>query len=134
MATSALDRLVLIDTSIWIDYFRGKEEVCKKVNELIDSGEICSLGLVMAELIQGAKTEKEIRVIKDMAAVFPRLMETANSWENTGMLSFRLKKAGRHVGLADCYIATIAKENNAIVYTLDEHFKEMQNYIDIVLI
>lgn len=134
MVMSASDKLVLIDTSIWIHYFRGKNEVYKKVNELIDSGRVCSLGLVMAELIQGAKTEKEIRVIKDVATVFPRLIEGPHSWENGGVLSFRLKKAGKSIGLADCYIATIAKENNAIIYTLDEHFKEMQNYVDVALL
>ena len=134
MVMSASDRLVLIDTSIWIEYFRGKKEVYKKVNELIDSGRVCSLGLITAELIQGAKTEKEIRVIKDIATVFPRPAEEPHSWENAGMLSFRLKKTGKGIGLADCYIATIAKENNAIIYTLDEHFKEMQNQIDIALL
>ncbi len=50
------------------------------------------------------------------------------------MLSFRLKKAGKSIGLADCYIATIAKENGATIYTLDEHFKEIQNHIDIALL
>ena len=134
MVLSASDRSVLIDTSIWIDYFRGKGEVYKQVNELIDSDRVCSLGLVIAELIQGAKTEKEIRVLKDMTAVFPRLTEDSHSWENAGILSFRLKKAGKGIGLADCYIATIAKENDAIIYTLDEHFKEMQNHIDIALL
>ena len=134
MVMSASDKLVLIDTSIWIDYFRGKKEVYTRVNELIDSGRVCSLGLVTAELIQGAKTEKEIGVIKDIATVFPRLAEESHSWENAGMLSFRMKKAGKVIGLADCYIATIAKGNNTIIYSLDEHFKEMQNYIDIVLL
>ncbi len=78
MVLSASDKLVLIDTSIWIHYFRGKKEIYNKVNELTDSGKVCSLGLVIAELIQGAKTEKEVRVIKDMATVFPRLTEGAD--------------------------------------------------------
>ena len=133
MVMSALDKLVLIDTSIWIYYFRGEKEVYNKVNELIDSGKVCSLGLVIAELIQGAKTEKEVRVIKDMATVFPQLTEGADSWEKAGVLSFQLKKVGKSIGLADCYIATIAKENEATIYTLDEHFKEIRNHIDITL-
>ena len=134
MAMSASDRLVLVDTSIWISYFRGEEEVHKKVNELIDSGRVCCLKLIIAELIQGAKTEKEINVMKDLAAVFPVLVEGPESWENAGILSFQLRKAGKGIGLSDCYIATVAKENDAIIYTLNRHFGEIQSHIDITLL
>ena len=128
------DKLVLIDTSIWINYFRGKKETLEKVNKLIDSGRVCCLRLIIAELIQGAKTEREMRVIKDLADVFPILAESPDSWENAGILSLRLRKAGKNIGLSDCYIATVAQENGALIYTLDEHFKDICEHIDIALL
>jgi len=131
---SASDRLVVIDTSIWIGYFRGKEGVHKRVNELIDSGRVCCLKLIIAELIQGAKTEKEINVMKDLADVFPPLAESPDSWVNAGILSFQLRKAGKNIGLSDCYIATVAQESDAMIYTLDRHFKEIQSHVDITLL
>ncbi|MBE0414922.1 MAG: PIN domain-containing protein [Dehalococcoidia bacterium] len=131
---SVSDRLVLVDTSIWISYFRGEEEVHKKVNELIDSGMVRCLKLIIAELIQGAKTEEGVNVMKDLADVFPLLAEGPESWENAGILSFQLRKAGKNIGLSDCYIATVAKENDAMIYTLDRHFVEIQRHFDITLL
>jgi len=146
MVMSALDRLVLIDTSIWIGYFRGQEEIHSRVNELIDSGTVRCLKLIIAELIQGAKTEKEVDVMKDLADVFPVLSEGPDSWVKAGILAFQLRadpdssgrpigrKAGKNIGLSDCYIATVARESNAVIYTLDRHFKEIQSHIDIALL
>jgi predicted nucleic acid-binding protein len=129
-----LDRPVLIDTSVWIQYFRKREEVYHKVNELIDSGRVYCLRLIIAELIQGAKTEREIEVIKDLTRVFPTLKEEPDSWEKAGILAFRMRKAGKSIGLSDCYIALLARQNNAAIYTFDKHFAEIQSYEDITLL
>jgi len=134
MVTSASGRSVFIDTSVWISYFRGEDEVYRKVNELIDSGRVCCLKLIVAELIQGARTEKEVSVMKDIADVFPLLAEGPDSWEKAGILSFQLRKAGKNIGLSDCYIATVAGENDAVIYTFDRHFEEIQSHIDITLL
>ena len=134
MVTKGLDKSVLIDTSVWIDYFRKKNEAYHKVNELINSVKVCCLGLIIAELIQGASTEREVDVIKDLTQVFPQLAESPDSWEKAGTLSFHLKKAGKRVGLHDCYIATVAKENDAAIYTFDKHFEEIKEHADIALL
>ena len=89
--------------------------------------------MIIAELIQGASTEREIDVIKDLTQVFPLLTESPDSWEKAGTLSFHLKKAGKRVGLADCYIATVAEENDAAIYTFDKHFEEIRGQVDIAL-
>jgi hypothetical protein len=131
---NASDSLVLIDTSVWINYFRGDEETYKEVSKPIDTGRVCCLKLIIAELIQGAKGEKEIRIIKDLIDVFPLLKESSDSWEKAGILSFQLRKAGKNIGLGDCYIATVAGENDATIYSLDRQFKEVQSYADITLL
>ncbi|MCK4698399.1 MAG: hypothetical protein KAT53_08885 [Dehalococcoidia bacterium] len=51
-------------------------------------------------------------------------------WQ-AGILSFQLRKAGKSIGLSDCYIGTVAEENDAMIYALDRHFKEMKSHIDI---
>ena len=134
MGMKGLDSSVLIDTSVWIDYFRKKENVYQRVNELIDAGRVCCLKMIIAELIQGCKSEKEIQIMRDLAHVLPLLAESPDSWEKAGILSFQLRKAGKRIGLGDCYIATVAKENDATIYTFDRHFKEIQGCEDIALL
>jgi hypothetical protein len=131
---NASDRLVLIDTSVWINYFRGERETCEEVGKLIDAGRVCCLKLIMGELIQGARGEKEIKIIRDLIDVFPLLEESSDSWGKAGILSFQLRKAGKNIGLGDCYIATVAGENDATIYSLDRQFKEVQSYADITLL
>ncbi len=54
------DKPVLIDTSVWIDYFRkSNTALAGQVDDMLDNVEICVPKIVIAELIQGAKTEKE---------------------------------------------------------------------------
>ena len=49
-------------------------------------------------------------------------------WQ-AGILSFQLRKAGKSIGLSDCYIGTMAEENDAMIYALDRRFKGIQSHI-----
>ena len=58
---------VLIDTSAWIAYFQAHAPagVLKKVDELFSDGDIHVPKIVLAELIQGAHSEKNLEVIRE---------------------------------------------------------------------
>ncbi len=121
MVTKDSDR-VLVDTSAWIDFFRKKEPCYRVINELLTADRICSTGLILAELMQGAKSSREISIIREFLAVFPFLLEATATWERAGSLAFSLRKKGKTVGLSDCLLAVLADENEASLLTLDTHF------------
>lgn len=125
---------ILIDTSIWIEYFRKKEPYCKTLNEWIDEDKICCTGIILAELLQGAKHKKELDVLKDFLYIFDFIEESKFLWEKAGELSFDLSKKGYRIGLSDCYIAVSANKNNIGILTLDNHFKIIKEAININLI
>jgi predicted nucleic acid-binding protein len=126
---------VLIDTSVWIAYFRNTSpELSEKVDELMTYGEVCVPQIVIAELIQGSKSEREIRSIESFVHAFTVLDQTESSWTNAGKLAYNLKKKGKTVNLPDCYIAIIAQEQGCRIYTLDGHFKDIQEIIKIALL
>ena len=54
---------VLVDTSIWIDYFRDGDN-SKGLDFLIDENLILTNDLILAELIPYLKIKKETKVIK----------------------------------------------------------------------
>ena len=56
---SVLDKLVLVDSSVWIAYFRKGESSFAAVNDLADKGRVCLVGLILAEFLQGCKSKKE---------------------------------------------------------------------------
>ena len=128
-----MDR-VLVDTSAWIDFFRKKEPCYSRVLKLIDEDRVCCTGLVLAELIQGARSGEEIRALKDFTSVFPFLEGSAKLWEKAGELAFSIKKSGQQVGLSDCYLAIAAHNGKAGILTLDSHFTIIKEHLDIALV
>lgn len=115
---------VLVDTSAWIDYFK---QTSKKTGQIIDdllsNGQACLADIIIAELIQGAKSVKEITAIKEMSAALNVLKQSEETWEKAGRLSYDLKRKGTTVNLTDCYIAIMAAENQCGLLTYDKHFK-----------
>ena len=117
---------VLIDTSVWIDYFRDKSSLISgKVDKILSEANVYVPKIVLAELIQQAKSEKEISVIEDSFDVFNIIDQKEDTWIKAGKLSYSLKKKGINVNLTDCYIAVIAREYGCKIFTLDEHFKKI---------
>jgi tRNA(fMet)-specific endonuclease VapC len=126
---------ILIDTSVWIEYFRDKStSLSKKVEEFLEKQEIFVPKIVIAELIQGSKSEQEISVIEDFVDAFNVIDQMEDTWIKAGRLSYRLKKKGKRINLTDCYIAILAQENNCSIFSLDEHFKDIHKSADIGLI
>ena len=113
---------VLIDTSVWIEFFRRHEPHYGIVSRLIDEEQVCCTGIILAELMQGARSEKELAVLEDFPQVFTFIPETPQLWADAGRLSFQLRRKGLTIGLSDCFIAVAAASARAQVATLDSHF------------
>ena len=114
---------VLVDTSVWIEFFRKHEPYHSIVTRLIDDEQVFCCGIILAELMQGAKSDKELAVLDDFPRVFPFIPETPQLWAAAGKLSFQQRRKGVTIGLSDCYIAVAAASVSAQVATLDSHFQ-----------
>jgi predicted nucleic acid-binding protein len=128
-------RRILIDTSVWIDYFKNKSsDIADKVDKMLTVDDVYVPKIVIAELIQGAKSEREVAVIEEFVDAFHIVDQGEDTWIKAGKLSYSLKKKGRNINLSDCYIAVIAQEHDCHIFTLDKHFEEIQKFADIRLI
>lgn len=127
---------VLIDTSIWIAYLqaRAPKHIAELVDEHLSMSDIYVPKIVIAELIQGAHSEKDLAVIREFLEAFHVIGEGEDTWFKAGNLSYALKKKGKTVNLADCYIAVMAKEHDCSVMTLDKHFHDIQKQTGLRLI
>jgi hypothetical protein len=86
---------VLIDTSVWISYFKNKDALfTKKVDEVLTFSSVYVPKVVIAELIQGAKSEREIAVIEEFTEAFNIIDQIENTWLKAGRLSFSIKRRG----------------------------------------
>lgn len=117
------DKIVFIDTSAWIEYLKKTSHaITKEVESVLAIDTASTCWVVLAELLQGAKSDKEIELIYDLASVVKILKETEYTWKDAGLLSNKLRRQGKNLPLIDCYLAVLAKQNSARILTLDKHF------------
>lgn len=113
---------ILIDTSIWIEYFKGNQAITGMVDKL-PTGNACITGTVITELIQGMKnkTEKEdfVMALKSI----PLLEITGQDWIDAGIFGSNLWNKGITVPLHDLIIYTLALNNSCSLWTRDKHFQ-----------
>ena len=126
---------VLVDTSCWIEYFnRPETETADAVRTLIRDDRAALNGVVLAELLWGAKTEKEASKLRDAleATIWTRTSRAV--YGRAGGLGFALRRRGVTVPITDCVIAASAEIIGGRILTLDEHFEELAKSASITLI
>lgn len=117
---------VLVDTSIWIEYFnKPKSPSGAALDDLIKTGYAFTAGVIMTELLQGAKIEKEFNAILENFIALPFFDTTIDTWIKAGKISFSLRRKGITIPTTDLIIASLALENNSSIFTLDPHFKKI---------
>jgi predicted nucleic acid-binding protein len=123
---------VIVDSSIWIDYFRdgGKS---KHLDFLIDENLVMINDLILAELIPFLKIRNQIKIISLLKSIDRLDMDI--QWDKIIEYQYRCSKNGINgIGLPDLMIAQNAIQNHCGLYSLDHHFKMMEKMIDIKLI
>ena len=117
---------VLVDTSIWIEYFNKPDSRAgESLENLLKQGRVLGAGLVLTELLQGAKIEKEFELILDNMTALPFLETTLNTWIEAGRISFSLRKKGITIPVTDIILASLALESHCLIFTLDPHFNKI---------
>lgn len=116
--------MIGIDTSIWIDYFRGKSEVISEVNELLDEQSVLLPTPVWIELLSGA-SKRDLPLLRYTLSALPRATPTKSTWKTIETWIAIASKRGKRFGFADLLIAAICSEADAKVWSLDDDFAEM---------
>lgn len=131
MGTREPAERVLVDTSVWIDYFRGDERTVAALDELMAADRVVLLDVIQGELTRGVRTEREASVIHDLRGIFPCLSPPDDAWERAGVLCAEARREGFLPGLADAYIAWCAAFDRVSIWTGDKHFKRIQETTDL---
>ncbi|MBI2843958.1 MAG: PIN domain-containing protein [Armatimonadetes bacterium] len=114
---------ILVDTSVWIEGFRHAEsEAQRTLTYLLQEERIVTAGVVIAELLQGEKSERRAVEIESLMLSLPVLPDEENTWTSAARISRSLRRSGIVVPLTDLLIAQLAIENDCLIYTLDSHF------------
>jgi predicted nucleic acid-binding protein len=117
---------VLVDTSCWIEYFnRPGAEVATVVEAMVRDDRAALTGVVLAELSQGARTERELSELHTALGAVVWIEATRETYARAGRLAFELRRKGLTVPITDCVIAAASESAGGRVLTLDAHFREI---------
>ena len=116
---------IIIDTSIWIEYFKNNSDYVSFIEENLNLENIYILGPIISELLHGVINEKEYKILSQSIGAIPYLDCTFEDWIKTGNILFYLKKKGKIIPLTDALISAVTLRINASILTLDQHFKEI---------
>ena len=113
---------IILDTSIWIEYFKGKAEYFDICQQLLEKAEIRTLEIIFAELLQGALNKREVDAIKAYYELIPKI-EIGNLFILAGEFSKDEKLLNKGIGLIDSCIINATIRSNSKLWTLDKKIK-----------
>jgi predicted nucleic acid-binding protein len=111
--------MVIIDTSVWIEFFRSNDPCFDHVSELLDRNEILALSPVFGELLQGAKNNRERSIIQEFWENLPKISEES-LFIKAGLESSKNKWIDKGIGLIDSVIITASRHTGSFVWTFDK--------------
>ena len=119
---------ILVDTSIWIEFFNKTETRSgDSLQQILLEGRAATAGIILTELLQGARNEKEFEAILTIVSAVPVLEATLETWIQAGRISFGLRRKGVTIPTTDVVIGTLALQNECQVFSLDPHFEKIPN-------
>jgi predicted nucleic acid-binding protein len=119
-----------VDTSVWIPYFRDSASgLGDFIDDLIDEGLVHINGIVLAELLTGARTSAELDRLKLALAGLKYVPSDRESCGTAGRNGFALKRKGVSVPMSDLIIATDCIEHGLVLIDRDRHYEAIAAHL-----
>jgi len=122
--------MILVDSSVWIDYYNGSETTqTALLDELLSTDTICVGDIILAEVLQGFKSDRDYKLAKEMLTELPIYQIMTPELALIGADNYRkLRKKGITIRKSvDNWIATFCIQNNVTLLFSDKDFNP---YVD----
>jgi len=120
-----MSKKILVDTSLWIEAL--KKDCSEKIKEMIwkaiDDDSAFIAGIIMVELLSGARTVKKYEQLKNNLEALVYLDTTSYVWGKAAEIAFTLKRKGINVPSGDILIAALAINYDLLLIHMDKHFE-----------
>ena len=121
--------MIVVDTSVWIDVLRGTDSLtAMRCVELIEDGAPVALtDLILTELLQGIRSEREARTLERHMRAFPILrLESLDDFSLAAQLYRVARRSGVTVSKTiDCLIAAPCVRTGASLLHADADFDRL---------
>ena len=118
--------MILVDTSAWVEFFRGREPFAGAVDDALNSNSAALCGPIDTELRRGLVKAERRRVLPLLAGCH-WLAQPDQVWAEAGDLGFALRRQGVTAKTLDLLIAVYALTHGVSLLTTDRDFVAMRN-------
>jgi predicted nucleic acid-binding protein len=129
--------MILVDTTVWIDFFAGRPRPhVATLEQLLQTGEdICICGIVLAEVLQGIRSDSEYAKTKDYFESLVFLPMTHATFLRSSQMYRTLRKKGITIRTPlDCMIASVAIEHRAPLLHNDRDFDKIADHTNLEVV
>lgn len=122
---------VLVDSSVWIDYFRSGD--IASLDRLIEEDLICTNELILTELVPALLHQRRNDVLESLGAIekIPLRIDWKSIQEYQHM---NLQNGINKVGIPDLIVLQQVIEEKITLFSFDKHFKLMRAFLNYELI
>jgi len=124
--------MILVDSSVWIDYFNGQLTVQTDYLDQILGKELIVVGdIILLEVLQGFKSDRDFALARKSLEVFPLrnmlgreiALKSANNYRILRKKGITIRKT------IDIVIGTFCIENNIKLLHSDKDFEPLSKYL-----
>jgi predicted nucleic acid-binding protein len=123
--------VILVDTSVFIDFFNGKHSKLSEIliESIENSEDICTCGLIITEILQGIRSDKDYDRIKNILSGLIYLPIAKNMFIQASSIYRTIRKNGKTIrSHIDCIIASICLEHEVDLLHNDKDFNVIAQY------
>jgi predicted nucleic acid-binding protein len=129
--------MVLVDTSVWIDYFRGSPSPqTDMLDRLLDEERVATGDLIITELLQGFRTKTQLTAANQIISRLEYYDLVGKEIAIKASENYRfLRKKGITIRKTiDVIIGTFCIENKFKLLHSDHDFEPMAEYLDLITV
>ena len=117
---------VVVDTSVWIDYFAGRD--IPLLDDALKQGSVVLPPIVAAELVSGAHRKRDRERLIEFLEQLPLHEAPLAHWISVGELRRRCREKGLWVSAPDAHVAQCALDLDALLFALDDIFAKIARH------
>jgi predicted nucleic acid-binding protein len=115
----------LVDSSAWIDFFRGDRAAVRRIDALLAEDRVGVTGVIAAEVLSGAPDRASFQRLRTALHSLGWVDEPEDAWERVADTRFALARAGHQAAITDVLIAVTAAHSGHLLLTRDRDFQRI---------
>jgi predicted nucleic acid-binding protein len=125
---------VLVDSSAWIDFFRGETNARARVDALLSEDRAAIAGVVWAEVLSGTRDRPAYRKLERALSALRVLTEPPDIWNKVAEARFALARLGTQTAVTDLWISIVASESGHSLLTRDRDFERIRTVVPLEVV